>query len=92
MYRQQHLIPILDLVACRDVPFDEYGSNKMTLEAIRDLNAIGFEEEFGFKVHSFLCSTCAPSVYYGSGGLSWQSIVPVSTSLTLPNTAPHCNL
>lgn len=39
----------------RDVPFHDYGSKKteggrLTISACADLNALGFEQEFGFKV------------------------------------------
>lgn len=37
------------MALCRDIRFDDYGSNSIIADACEDLNNLGFEEEFGFK-------------------------------------------
>lgn len=37
------------MALCRDVPFIEYDSNPTVAAACADLNALGFEDEFGFE-------------------------------------------
>ncbi|MEM1367519.1 MAG: phosphatidic acid phosphatase [Cyanobacteria bacterium P01_H01_bin.15] len=38
------------MALCRDVPFDRYGVSPIIKTACDDLNKLGFEQEFGFKV------------------------------------------
>lgn len=37
------------MALCRDVPFDQYASNSVIADACQDLNALGFEQQFGFS-------------------------------------------
>lgn len=36
------------MALCRDIPFNQYFSNPVIADACADLNALGFEQEFGF--------------------------------------------
>ncbi len=36
------------MALCRDIPFDEYATNGLIATACKDLNNLGFEQEFGF--------------------------------------------
>ncbi|MGF1515643.1 MAG: phosphatidic acid phosphatase [Elainellaceae cyanobacterium] len=38
------------MALCRDVRFDQYANSGLIAEACADLNNLGFEQEFGFKV------------------------------------------
>ncbi|MGK7957107.1 MAG: phosphatidic acid phosphatase [Crocosphaera sp.] len=38
------------MALCRDVRFDQYETSQLIQDACEDLNSIGFEQEFGFKV------------------------------------------
>lgn len=37
------------MALCRDVPFDQYFSSSVVADACQDLNALGYEQEFGFE-------------------------------------------
>ncbi len=44
------------MALCRDIPFDRYFSDPLIAEACEDLNALGFEQQFGF--------TCTPQTIF----------------------------
>lgn len=37
------------MALCRDIPFADYDSNQLIIDACKDLNDLGFEQEFGFR-------------------------------------------
>lgn len=44
------------MALCRDIPFDKYFADPLIAEACDDLNALGFEQQFGF--------TCTPQTIF----------------------------
>ena len=44
------------MALCRDIPFDQYANSNLIAAACKDLNNLGFEQEFGF--------TCTPDTIF----------------------------